>query len=125
MKPIDLRDHNWQSLRDRLFLSAARSEVYTWLAAHGPATTTQIAEGTGLKLLTVRPRVTELQQHGFLVLVADAPRIPGIREGVYQVRTPDEFAAWRDEQLQPTSGQIQMPLNPLPSPLSPLTADYD
>ena len=61
--PKAIRDANWEQIRDHL--AGPRQAVHAWLLANGPATTNMIAEGTGIPLLTVRPRVTELVQLGF------------------------------------------------------------
>lgn len=63
-----LRDAWWREIRGRL--NPARIAVYrALLAAHEPMTTDAIAATTGINLLTVRPRVTELCQAGLAEFV--------------------------------------------------------
>lgn len=94
MKPIDIRNHNWEQMRDKLFVSELRSRVYHWLLAHPAQTTRQMAAGLGLDLLSVRPRCTELEQSGFIHLVERQGH-----EGIYAARTAEQFATWRAAQL--------------------------
>ncbi len=49
---------------------------------YGPATTSQIADGTKIGLLTVRPRVSELAVLGFVKCTGRHKR-----EGIYQFVT--------------------------------------
>jgi predicted transcriptional regulator len=125
MKPIDIRDHNWATLRAALTTCQSRAAVFAAIAHCEPCTTREVALRMGREVHTIRPRFTELEQHGLIYIADHITNDQGIREGIYRVRTPEQFAAWRETQLQPTSGQIQMPLNPLPSPLSPLTPTHD
>ena len=78
--PRTIRDANWELIRGHL--AGPRQAVHAWLLAHGPATTGMIAEGTGIPLLTVRPRVTELVQLGFAVCEGRNPFC--WREGIYE-----------------------------------------
>jgi DNA-binding MarR family transcriptional regulator len=68
MKPVDYRDETWESLQDRL--RGLRGEVLAALKAHGPCTTRDLARRSGIDILTVRPRVTELLQLGWAVCTA-------------------------------------------------------
>lgn len=88
--PTDIRDCNWKFLYERL--DSMRERVWSELLRHGPCTTAELAARADLHLLTVRPRVTELVQLGFV-------RITGRhnREGVYEALDPESIvAAWRD-----------------------------
>jgi hypothetical protein len=69
-------------------LDGFRKIVHAWLMSHGPATTRQIAHGTGLDILTVRPRVTELMQAGLADLHGKVHR-----EGMYRGVSID--TAWQ------------------------------
>jgi hypothetical protein len=62
MKPIEIRNENWNSIKGRL--SGQRQQVYEALICHGCATTKQLADRSGISLLTLRPRLTELCQLG-------------------------------------------------------------
>ena len=108
LTPSSIRDQNFHGLR--WGLDRRRGEVYEAWVAHGPGTTRQVAEKSGLDLLALRPRTTELYQLGLLELV-DRDR----HEGVYQARTELGWQAWaeatRDGQMllilckaQPTDG---------------------
>ena len=70
------RDLTWQEIRAKL--EGTRELIFGYLLAHGPATTTAISEGTGIGLLTVRPRVSELCAWGFAECVGRDHR-----EGLY------------------------------------------
>lgn len=99
MTPADVRNLSWEELRDHL--AGPRAAVWEWLRNHGPATTTAISEGTGIPLLTVRPRMTELVQLGFADCVGRLRR-----EGVYASISPEAARA----RLQETHGHTQLPL---------------
>lgn len=79
MNPSEIREMTWEELHGKL--DGPRQRIWQWLVVHGPATTTAMAEGTSIGLLTVRPRVTELVQMGF----AECVDRDG-REGVYKAR---------------------------------------
>lgn len=79
MKPIDYRNETWDSLQQRL--EGLRLAVYRAWEQHGPGTTRQLAERSGIDLLTFRPRSTELYQLGLLRLVNQEP---GAGEGIYE-----------------------------------------
>lgn len=65
LTPEQIRDANWAELKD--YVAGDRERCWTSLMlAARPMTTRQLAEKTGLDLLTVRPRVTELLQLGFV-----------------------------------------------------------
>lgn len=84
--PTDIRDLNWSEIEG--LMHGPRKTIWEWLKSHGPATTSAIAEGTGIALLTVRPRVTELCQMEFAECVGRERR-----EGVYQARKSYEAMA--------------------------------
>lgn len=87
MKTTDPRDMTWQEIQGKL--DGLREQIHRWLMHHGPATTEAISQNTGIGLLTVRPRVSELCAWGFAecvgkekhqgiyraVMVADALRL--------------------------------------------------
>lgn len=79
MKPIDYRNETWADIVLRV--EGLRRDVYRELQQHGACTTRQLAQKSGIDLLTVRPRVTELYQLGLVELVNAEP---GAGEGVYQ-----------------------------------------
>lgn len=89
MKPIDFRNATFAEIAGRIAGQRA-SALEAW-RVHGPATTAQLAERSGLSILTLRPRTTELVQLGYVVLCEAQP---AGHEGVYRVRTDEELAAW-------------------------------
>ena len=64
MKAIDYRNDTWDQIRGRL--AGLREQVYQAYVSHGPGTTREIAERSGIDILTLRPRTTELLQLGFV-----------------------------------------------------------
>lgn len=89
MKPIDHRNITWAEVREQL--AGRRLAVYAELARLGPCTTRELAQRSGMDILTVRPRITELVQLGFAVLVPPVdPEKPG-HEGTYET-VPEEVA---------------------------------
>jgi predicted transcriptional regulator len=79
MKPIDFRNETWRDVELRV--EGLRRDVYYALAKAGACTTRQLAEKSGIDLLTVRPRVTELYQIGLVELVNEES---GGGEGIYR-----------------------------------------
>jgi hypothetical protein len=77
MLGTDIRDLNWQQLRDRI--EGLRATVFSALQLFGPCTTRQLAAKMEVDLLSVRPRVTELVELGFAECIR---REAG--EGVYR-----------------------------------------
>jgi DNA-binding transcriptional regulator YhcF (GntR family) len=71
MKPIDYRNETFEQVKGRI--DATRAAIWHAMQADGRALTTrEIAALTGIDLLTVRPRVTELVQLGFAVLAEES-----------------------------------------------------
>ena len=90
MKATDFRDLNFDRLRRDL--NRQRASVYAAWQAHGPGTTRHVAGESGIDLLSLRPRTTELMELGLLA-VADPDHARA--EGIYRVTTPQEWEAWR------------------------------
>lgn len=109
MRPADLRDATFASL-SREFLHGTRKALYMNLGVFGPATTRQLAARTGIDLLTVRPRITELVQCGLVVLVDRTSSIVNRKshEGLYRRATVTETEAKLAELRGATSGQLQL-----------------
>jgi hypothetical protein len=92
MKPIEYRNAAWAEIEK--LVEGRRRLVWQNLIDHGPCTTRQLAFATGMDILAVRPRITELCQLGLVRLADDvAPAVqsqeqdaPGRRssEGVYE-----------------------------------------
>ena len=102
MKPVDLRNENWASMMGRM--EGLRKVVYGQLAKHGPCTTRRLAEVSGIDLLTVRPRVTELVSLGLVELI----RAEG-GQGVYMANHL-EIAEAKFIEMQRAAQQGQMKL---------------
>lgn len=83
MRTIDYRNTTWQQLQGSLH--GRLLEVLRAWKQHGAMTTRQLAEQSGIDLLNVRPRTTDLVQLG-LVRALD---VPG-SEGVYEALSDEE-----------------------------------
>lgn len=107
MRSIDYRNATWASLQDDL--AGRRLAVYAELARLGPCTTRELAERSGMDILTVRPRVTELLQLGFAV---EEPEAEGSkREGRYRALSIDEaLTIFQARQAECLSGQLDLKL---------------
>lgn len=91
----------WQEIRGSL--AGTRELVHAWLLLHGPATTTGIAEGTRIGLLTVRPRVSELCAWGFAECIGREKH-----EGIYQAITISQAQGRHEESRR--EGQLSLRL---------------
>jgi len=89
-----IRDAMWAEVQGRVH--GLREEVWAWLEKHGPATSEEVAEGTGICLLTVRPRLTELCQWQFAACVGRKGR-----SGVYAARTAEEARTHWEREAEP------------------------
>jgi sugar-specific transcriptional regulator TrmB len=104
MKPIDYRNETWVGVQQRV--EGLRREVYLALDRLGPATTRALADRSGIDLLTLRPRVTELYQLG-LVELANPERGGG--EGVYRaVPLPVAEACFERRKEKFQEGQLTL-----------------
>lgn len=107
MNPGDVRNLTWQEVQN--LVTGARERVFAALREGGPMTTTRIAAATGIHLLTVRPRVSELVDLG---LVRCTGRSETSKEGVYEALPEHEARAAHDARhaaTQPRSTQVLMP----------------
>lgn len=104
MKPIDYRNETWKDVEARV--DNLRRAVYRSLGEHGPCTTRELAQKSGIDLLTVRPRITELYQIGLVEL--SNPEAGG-GEGVYQT-VPWIVAMHRFEKLKAETNERQLNL---------------
>jgi DNA-binding MarR family transcriptional regulator len=94
MKPIDYRNATWNEVQARVV--SDRLDVWLAFSRHGPGTTREIARRSGMDILNLRPRATELYQLGFLDVVEDPTSKARTREGVY-VALSEEQARLRFE----------------------------
>lgn len=108
MRSIDYRNATWQSLQAELV--GRRLAVYAELARLGPCTTRELAARSGMDILTVRPRVTELLQLGYVI---EMPEQEGDRprEGCYRALSTDEaLEVFRQRQAACLTGQLSLKL---------------
>ena len=90
MIPIDYRQETWDSLQGRI--NADRRAVLNAWRFHGPGTTREVAQRSGIDLLTFRPRTTDLHQLGFVVIDETAQPRRG-HEGTYRALRDEEVLA--------------------------------
>jgi DNA-binding transcriptional ArsR family regulator len=100
MKPTTSRDETYEAVRAAL--PALRARVLDALEAAGRATGYEIAERTGLGILTVRPRLTELSQAG-LIMACGRVRRGRISETIWRVASKEEWLQWKRNE-----GQLQL-----------------
>ena len=72
MKPIDCRNATFADLLQHI--AGDRERVLEAWRAHGPCTTEDLAQRSGISILTLRPRTTELVQLGFVILAGGSKR---------------------------------------------------
>ncbi len=89
MKPIDYRNETFEQLLARGLVNE-RLNVYQAFQKHGPGTTRDVARRSGIDILNLRPRATELYQLGFLKLVEGSETGS---EGIYRAYTWEEAKA--------------------------------
>jgi hypothetical protein len=96
MKPVDFRNATLADLQGRLV--SLRAEALTAWLKYGPGTTAEIAQRSGISILTLRPRTTELAELGFVRLAERLRAVSSAaasgHEGVYRARTHEELMAW-------------------------------
>ena len=79
MRAVDVRNETWAEVCRRV--TGLRQRVYGVLLREGPMTTRELAAASGIDILTVRPRVTELMEIG-LVKIRGKRRCEGMYEAV-------------------------------------------
>jgi hypothetical protein len=95
VKPADLRNATWREVLTHLTEDMVR--VHLAWQAYGPGTTREVARLSGIPLLTLRPRTTDLHKLG-LVELTGAHKGRGTNEGVYSYVERDQAEAggqWR------------------------------
>ena len=98
MKPIDYRNATFADVQKRI--DSGRETVLEAWRKHGPMTTTALAAASGISILSLRPRTTELFQWGFVVLVGGDKRA-----GIYRAATPAEtLQHFREHQAKALQG---------------------
>lgn len=83
MKPTDLRNATWREVLTHLTEDLVR--VHLAWQSHGPGTTREVAQKSGISILTFRPRTTDLYKLGLVVLVTHEAS-----EGIYAHRSRDD-----------------------------------
>lgn len=99
MRPIDYRNAKFADLQE--YIVRDRHRVLLAWREHGPCTTEGLAQLSGIPLLTLRPRTTELVQLGFVMLAGGAKR-----SGVYRAATDAEVLDHLRTQQQLAHGQV-------------------
>ncbi|HTJ78521.1 MAG TPA: hypothetical protein VL357_05955 [Rariglobus sp.] len=104
MKPIDFRNATYADLQERL--TGLRQAVFDAWLRYGPCSTEHLAEVSGISILTLRPRTTELVQLGFVRL---ADRQPEKGTGTYRAANSDEVLAHlRTAKQDAVTGQMTL-----------------
>lgn len=104
MKPIDFRNETFEQVRERI--QGELEAVQLAFAQHGPGTTREVSGRSGISLLTLRPRTTELVQIGALALVGKMKH-----EGIYAAVRTEVHRTWFDEEHKRAVGrQADLPL---------------
>ena len=83
MTTLDLRNATWDQIRATL--RGRRVAAYEAWKLWGPGTTHDVAERSGMSILALRPRTTELMKLGFVDLIESA----GGHEGIYAAVNED------------------------------------
>lgn len=108
MQPIDHRNTTFADLQGRLH--GLRLAVLADMRQRGQGTTREIAQRSGIDILTVRPRVTELVELGFVCVVGGTEHA---REGIYRALSDSEAeTAFLAKQAQPIHAQPELPPRP-------------
>lgn len=112
MKPVDFRNETFEQVRARIVED--RAAVLAAWCMHGPGTTAEVAARSGLSILNLRPRTTELCELGFVV-VDESGKAKGERRkssgAIYRAATPAEAAAhFRRAQLAALNPQAELSL---------------
>jgi predicted transcriptional regulator len=110
MKPTIARDLTRANLAE--FLDGDRERVYRALQQHGPATTRELANRSGIDLLNVRPRITDLVDVGLATCIGRTRANGTARavEGIYQAISTETAlsAAHELRQAQPEQALMHM-----------------
>lgn len=98
MNPAALRNLTWQEVKTHLTADMLRVRA-AW-RDHGPGTTREVARRSGISILTLRPRTTDLYHLGLVDCIGRSGT-----SGIYQFRTAAqarEAQAWRTERRPQT-----------------------
>ncbi len=87
MKPAAMRNLNWAEVQAHVSDDLRR--VHAAWQKFGPGTTRAVAERSGISLLTLRPRTTDLYQLGLVDCIGQAE---GRKESVFEYVAPETAA---------------------------------
>lgn len=105
MRPIDYRNATWRDVQKCVY--GARLRALNAWRLFGPGTTREVSKRSGIDLLTLRPRTTELVQLG-LVVLADSE---SGHEGTYRALGDAEaMALFQDNQAKANGRAVQAQL---------------
>ena len=93
LNTTEIRRMNFEAIFAQV--NSLRFAAWGAVMRYGPGTTREIADRSGLDLLTLRPRITELLALGFVELVGRAGR-----EGIYKGRNYAEARQWHESQQE-------------------------
>lgn len=100
----DIKLDNWQAVQAHL--TSHRLAVYTALSHRGESTSRKLANYMDEDVLTIRPRLTELMQLGFVILTGKVGH-----EGTYRACSQDEAKRnWDQAQAQLKNPQKELSL---------------
>lgn len=100
---IDYRNATWESLQP--YLQGMRLQVLEAWRAHGPCTTQELADKTGISILNIRPRTTDLQILGLVALQGDKRG----HEGVYAALSEEAaVSAFQQRCADARAGQLSL-----------------
>lgn len=102
MRAVDFRNFTWAQVREHIGDDMRR--VHEAWRAHGPGTTRQVAERSGISLLTLRPRTTDLYHLGMVEITGwDGSA------GVYQHVSETAASVAQKWKQEPRPQQVQEP----------------
>jgi hypothetical protein len=102
MEAIDYRNAKFADLQDRLV--GLRLSVWQAWKTFGPGTTRQVAQRSGIDILSFRPRTTELLQLGLVVLAGNEPG----HEGNYRAASLQEAWAAVEAKRGPAQRELSL-----------------
>lgn len=105
MIPADYRNLTFAEIQGRI--TGKRLDVLNALRTHGAATTRGLAEAMRMDLLSVRPRLTELYQLGFVRLL-EREGHEGTYEALTGVEARAEFARRQAAAFGPEERQMSL-----------------
>ena len=93
MTPTELKNETFESLRGQM-TDRRRLAYDVWLR-FGPGTNEEVAAKAQWPIRSLQPRTSELYEIGLIAMIGRRDR-----NGVYQVRSIEEWERWKQEQLE-------------------------